>query len=165
MLKGKVKKQSTRSLWTEIRDGFEVQVRHITRHELREMNDAAHEEKFDVKDQMVRRIRSEELFAQEIAKRIIGWRGLTGRVVRTLVEMDDAEYPPDEVEVPFSVEDAAELYLNSILFFARIDAVIYDLSVFERARRESLKNGLPPSPGGSSSSPVVDSAISPAVNA
>ena len=145
MLAGKIKKTSTRSLWIEVLDGFQVNLPYITRHELRAITEASQEEKFDVKEQTIRRVRSEELFAEQLAKRIHGWKGLTGRVLRALVEMNEADYPPEEEQIPFTVEDCKELLLNSLDFQLKVEQVVYNLQVFEQARRAALKNGSAPS--------------------
>ena len=134
MLKGKIKDQSDRTVWAEYRDGFQIQIRYVPRAKLQRMLDRCQKREWDPKDHQLKDKLDNEKFYRMIAEEVVvGWRGLTPDVLRKMADME--EYP--EEEVPYSVDDAAELLDKAYDFDLWVQRVCSDLEYFDASRRAS----------------------------
>lgn len=130
-----------RTLWAEYRDGFFVQLRYLTRAQLRHISerckttgwDKTTHEKIEKADQA----KWAALFAREV---FVDWKGLMPAVLRVMVNL--AEYPTEEQ--PFSVEKAEYLLLNAYDFDLWAQALSADLAAFVAwEEAEQIKKSAP----------------------
>lgn len=138
MLKGNIKDESSRTVWAEFKPGFEVQIRFITRAHAERIVTAARSKQWNPGAAAFLEMADDAKYC-EIAGRemIVGWRGLTPDVLRTMVDMES--YP--NAEVPYSPEDAAELLDKADIFEGWVKGIARNLEYFQAARRAEQPRG------------------------
>lgn len=141
MIKGKVSKTVDRSTWAEYGDGFEVEIAYVTQEQVRQMRQKCLTRSWDPKTHKMTEDLDNRKFYEEFARGAVkNWRGLTGDKLRGMVPMDD--YPSGDI--PFSIEDAAELMLNCQSFDNFVTLMAGELEAHEAARKAAeLKNSQP----------------------
>lgn len=129
--------------WVEFPDidGFEVNIRFITRDELLKIRNASLTHRFNKRT----RQREEEIDTQKFLENyskaaITGWRGLKVKHLPLLLPVDISSMNPEEV-IAYSEEDALDLMQNSTLFDQFITDTMSDFEQFSRTKMETdVKN-------------------------
>jgi len=132
MLKGNIKDHSGKTVWAEYKDGFEVEIRYLPRGALNRILEDSKKKTWDPAAAIFLEKRDDGRFYQLVAERIlVNWRGLKPEVLKKLVDMES--YP--ETEVPFSVEDAAELLEKAYELDLWVQRIATNLEYYEATRR------------------------------
>ncbi len=131
------------STWVEYPDidGFEVNLRFITREDLLKIRNASLVLKFNKrtrqKEEEVDSVKFIENYAE---KAIIGWRGLKIKHLPLLVPADINGADPN-ADVEYSAEDAVELLRNSPIFDQFVSDALNDFEQFAQKKQETnVKN-------------------------
>jgi hypothetical protein len=148
-MKLSIKQKSERTVWAEFGDGFEVEIRHVTQSEKRRLAESNSTRGWDPKSHKRQDgLDQEQFYAAFAARAVVGWRGLTGELLRKWVDME--EYP--EGDVPYSPDAAAALMLGFGRFDEFVTLVSGDLEMAEAARKAALVKNSPPTLDAPSSS-------------
>jgi hypothetical protein len=131
MLKGKIKDTSDKKVLAEFRDGFKVEIRYTPRGRVQRIVEESMVTEMDPRTFTQKTRRDNDKFFTLMATEIvIGWSGLSAKVLRSMIEMED--YPD---ELPYSIEDAAELLAKAYDFDAWVQNIATHLECFDTARR------------------------------
>ena len=141
MLAGK--KQIEKTVWAEYKGGFEVEIRYTPRAKLRVLSERAQVREWH-NHQMRETLDSKKYSALVANEVVVGWRGLTDKVLRQMVLLDD--YPPD---VPFSIDECAWLLEAAYDFDLWVQNVATEVEYFDAARRAEEQKNSSPSPASS----------------
>jgi predicted RND superfamily exporter protein len=134
MLKGKIKDRSTKTVWVEFRDGFQVEIRYTPLGLAQSLVENSIVTRLDTKTMVETTERDNEKFYLALAtEALVGWRGLTPEVLRKMVEMEEDDYPAEEV--PYSIEDAVELLAKAYDFNKWVQRIAATLECFQIERR------------------------------
>lgn len=126
------------STWVEYPDieGFEVNLRYLTREDLLKIRNASLTYKFNKrtrqKEEEVDSAKFIELYAE---KAIAGWRGLKIKHLPLLVPVDITGMNPNET-VEYTEEDAVEMLKNSTTFDQFVSDTLNDFEQFSRKKAE-----------------------------
>ena len=126
------------STWVEYPDieGFEVNLRYLTREDLLKIRNASLTYKFNKrtrqKEEEVDSAKFIELYAE---KAIAGWRGLRIKHLPMLIPADITGLNPNET-VEYTEEDAIELLKNSTTFDQFVSDALNDFEQFSRSKAE-----------------------------
>lgn len=126
------------STWVEYPDidGFEVNLRYITREDLLKIRNSSLTYKFNKrtrqKEEEVDSAKFIELYAE---KAIAGWRGLKIKHLPLLVPVDITGMNPNET-VEYTPEDAVEMLKNSTTFDQFVSDTLNDFEQFSRKKAE-----------------------------
>jgi len=126
------------STWVEYPDieGFEVNLRYLTREDLLKIRNASLTYKFNKrtrqKEEEVDSAKFIELYAE---KAIAGWRGLKIKHLPLLVPVDITGMNPNET-VEYTEEDAIEMLKNSTTFDQFVSDTLNDFEQFSRKKAE-----------------------------
>lgn len=131
------------SVWVDFPEveGFEVNLRFISREDLLKIRNASLTYKFNKRT----RQREEEVdsakFLENYAERAIAdWRGLKIKHLPLLLPVDISGMNPEE-PVEFSAEDAVDLLTNSPIFDQFVTDILNDFERFSRKKSEDdIKN-------------------------
>lgn len=131
------------STWVEYPDieGFEVNLRYLTREDLLKIRNASLTLKFNKRTRQKEEEVDSAKFIENYAERAIaGWRGLKIKHLPLLVPVDIAGMNPNEV-VDYSEEDAVEILKNSPAFDQFVSDTLNDFEQFSRKKAEDdVKN-------------------------
>lgn len=131
------------STWVEFPDidGFEVNLRYITREELLKIRSASLTFKFNKRTrQKEEEVDSAKFLEHYAEKAIAGWRGLKIKHLPLLLPVDISSMNPEE-SVDFTEEDAIELLKNSPIFDQFITDTLNDFEQFSLKKTEdNVKN-------------------------
>ena len=106
---------------------FILDLKYISREVSRRITKDTQKLRMDSKDMEL----SDEAFNLVYAKEAFaGWKGLTYKVLSTLVLLDETQIEDMDAEVPFSIEDAAYLLTASQPFEAWVNKVVFELDSF-----------------------------------
>ena len=106
---------------------FVVDLKYISREVSRRITKDTQKLRMDSKDMEL----SDEAFNLVYAKEAFaGWKGLTYKVLSSLVLLDESQIEDMDAEVPFSIEDAAYLLTASQPFEAWVNKVVFELDSF-----------------------------------
>ena len=106
---------------------FILDLKYISREVSRRITKDTQKLRMDSKDMEL----SDEAFNLVYAKEAFaGWKGLTYKVLSTLVLLDETQIEDMNAEVPFSIEDAAYLLTASQPFEAWVNKVVFELDSF-----------------------------------
>lgn len=135
----KFKAKSERTIHAEYLDGFILEVVYLPREQLRKMLDRCKIREWDKTTHQPVERHDDKRFAKELSKAIRGWKGLTGSLLRRLVELE--EYPGDDEDVPYDPETAEGLLFHCYDLDKWLQNVMTDLDAFEAVRRaDETKN-------------------------
>lgn len=122
----------TKTAWIDypgLRD-FQVEVAHLSRAESIKLRKKSTISKFDRKTREPKEELDEDKFIREFTKLTIkNWKGLKIKDLETLIPVDLSGQDP-EADVPFNLEDAEMLIVNSTDFDKWINEQVYDLENF-----------------------------------
>lgn len=131
------------STWVEFPDidGFEVNLRYITREELLKIRSASLTFKFNKRTrQKEEEVDSAKFLEHYAEKAIAGWRGLRVKHLPMLLPVDISNMNPEE-SIDFTEEDAIELLKNSPIFDQFITDTLNDFEQFSLKKTEAnVKN-------------------------
>ena len=129
--------------WVEVPDvdGFEVNLRYITREDLLKVRNASLTYKFNkVTRQKEEEVDSNKFIKNYAEKAIVGWRGLKVKHLPLLLPADISGLNAEEV-IEYSEEEAVELLKNSTLFDQFVSDTLNDFEQFSRNKsEEDIKN-------------------------
>jgi hypothetical protein len=140
-IKNLIAKETTS--WVEFPDidGFEVNIRYLTREDLMKVRNASLTFKFNKRTrQREEEIDNDKFLEHYAEKAIVGWRGLKAKHLPVLVPVDISDMDPNE-EVEYTDEDAIELLKNSSIFDQFITDCMNDFEQFSKKKaEEAAKN-------------------------
>lgn len=162
MLKGKTKTDSHLSTWMEFEDGFEVHIMHVPLAKLEKLKKQCRKWGFDPKTHQRREELDEDKFNCIFFEAVCDdWRGLTPEFLRKHLDM--TEYP--ETEVPWSVEDGAELSASLYGFQNFLWFNAQEMALFRAAEQAQEKKDSSTSHAGNSKWQEHADGVSTAENA
>ena len=131
------------STWVEFPDidGFEVNLRYLTREDLLKIRNASLTYKFNKRTRQKEEEVDNVKFIENYAERAIaGWRGLKVKHLAQLLPVDTTGMNPNE-DVEYTEEDAIELLKNSTIFDQFVSETLNDFEQFSRNKAETdVKN-------------------------
>ena len=140
-IKNLIAKETTS--WVEFPDidGFEVNIRYLTREDLMKVRNASLTFKFNKRTrQREEEIDNDKFLEHYAEKAIVGWRGLKAKHLPVLVPVDISDMDPNE-EVEYTDEVAIELLKNSSIFDQFITDCMNDFEQFSKKKaEEAAKN-------------------------
>lgn len=129
--------------WVEFPDieGFEINLRFVTKEDLFKIRNASLTFKFNKKTrQREEEVDSNKFIENYSEKAIAGWRGLKVKHLPMLLPVDISSMNPEEL-VDYTPEDAVELLKNSPIFDQFVSDTINDFENFAKSKAESdVKN-------------------------
>jgi hypothetical protein len=126
------------STWVEFPDidGFEVNLRFLSREDLLKIRSASLTYKFNKRTrQREEEIDNNKFLEGYSEKAIVDWKGLKIKHLPTLLPVDISSMNPEEV-VEYSQEEALELLKNSTIFDQFITDTLADFEQFSRKKQE-----------------------------
>lgn len=130
-----VKETSTWVSFPDI-DGFEVNLRYITREDLLKIRNASLTYKFNKRTrQKEEEVDSAKFIENYAEKAIAGWRGLKVKHLPQLLPVDTTGMNQNEL-VEYSEEEAVELLKNSTVFDQFVSDTLNDFEQFSRSKSE-----------------------------
>jgi hypothetical protein len=131
------------SIWAEFPDidGFEVQLRFVTREDLLKIRSSSLTYKFNKRTRQREEEVDNDKFLERYAERaIIGWKGLKIKHLPSLLPADISSLNPEE-EIVYSEEEALELLRNSTVFDQFVTDIMNDFEQFSKKKTEdNVKN-------------------------
>ena len=131
------------STWAEFPDidGFEVQLRFVTREDLLKIRSGSLTYKFNKRTRQREEEVDNDKFLERYAERaIIGWKGLKIKHLPSLLPADISSLNPEE-EIVYSEEEALELLRNSTVFDQFVTDIMNDFEQFSKKKTEdNVKN-------------------------
>jgi len=126
------------STWVEYPDidGFEVNLRYLTREDLLKIRNASLTYKFNKRTRQKEEAVDSAKFIEHYAeKAIAGWRGLKIKHLPQLLPVDVTGMNPNEV-VEYTDEDAVEMLKNSTTFDQFVSDTLNDFEQFSRSKAD-----------------------------
>jgi hypothetical protein len=131
------------STWVEFPDidGFEVNLRFITREELLKIRTSSLTFKFNKRTrQREEEVDSEKFIEKYAQKAIAGWRGLKIKHLPLLLPADISSMNPEE-EISYDEDEALQLLKNSTVFDQFITDMMNDFEQFSKKKQDDdIKN-------------------------
>lgn len=131
------------STWVEFPDieGFEVNLRFLTREDLLKIRSASLTYKFNKRTRQREEEVDNDKFLENYAKRAIsGWRGLQVKHLPLLLPVDITAMDSEE-EITYDEEEALQLLKNSTIFDQFVTDTMNDFEQFSKKKaEEDVKN-------------------------
>lgn len=131
------------STWVEFPDieGFEVNLRFLTREDLLKIRNASLTYKFNKRTRQREEEVDNDKFLENYAKRAIsGWRGLQVKHLPLLLPVDISSMDANE-EITYDEEEALQLLKNSTIFDQFVTDTMNDFEQFSKKKaEEDVKN-------------------------
>lgn len=131
------------STWVEFPDidGFEVNLRFLTREDLLKIRSASLTYKFNKRTRQREEEVDNDKFLENYSKRAIaGWRGLQVKHLPLLLPVDISEMNSEEA-IEYDEEEALELLKNSTIFDQFVTDTMNDFEQFSKKKaEEDVKN-------------------------
>lgn len=131
------------STWVEFPDieGFEVNLRFLTREDLLKIRNASLTYKFNKRTRQREEEVDNDKFLENYAKRAIsGWRGLQVKHLPLLLPVDISSMDANE-EITYDEEEALQLLKNSTIFDQFVTDTMNDFEQFSKKKAEDdVKN-------------------------
>ena len=127
------------SVWVEYPDidGFEVNLKYLTREDLMKVRNAALTYKFNKRTRQREEEIDNDRFLENYAeKAIMGWKGLKVKHMPALMPVDISGMDVEE-DIEYSNEDAIELLKNSTVFDQFITDAMNDFEQFSKKKAET----------------------------
>ncbi len=121
-------------------EGFTVDIRYMNREALSKLREKCLKLKWNKLSRKQEEEVDFEKFTEEYARlAVVGWKGLTPKILATLIPIDLDKMPKEDIE--FSVENAIDLMKNSTPFDQWIGDCMNDIEKFSKAKHEeNVKN-------------------------
>lgn len=131
------KKQIQKTVWAEFKDGFEVELRYAPRALWVDIAQRSTTRAWDAKAMTETESRDNAKWrANTVEAVVVGWRGLSAAVVKSLVVVDDYD-----VEYPYAPEECVWLMEQSMEFENWLVTVASQAALYqEQKRAEEIKN-------------------------
>ena len=127
------------SVWGEYPDidGFEVNLKYLTREDLMKVRNAALTYKFNKRTRQREEEIDNDRFLENYAeKAIMGWKGLKVKHMPALMPVDISGIDGEDV-IEYSNEDAIELLKNSTVFDQFVTDTMNDFEQFSKKKAET----------------------------
>ena len=127
------------SVWVEYPDidGFEVNLKYLTREDLMKVRNAALTYKFNKRTRQREEEIDNDRFLENYAeKAIMGWKGLKVKHMPALMPVDISGIDGEDV-IEYSNEDAIELLKNSTVFDQFVTDIMNDFEQFSKKKAET----------------------------
>ena len=127
------------SVWVEYPDidGFEVNLKYLTREDLMKVRNAALTYKFNKRTRQREEEIDNDRFLENYAeKAIMGWKGLKVKHMPALMPVDISVIDGEDV-IEYSNEDAIELLKNSTVFDQFVTDTMNDFEQFSKKKAET----------------------------
>ena len=124
--------------WVEFPDvdGFEVNLRFLTREELTKIRNASLTYKFNKRTrQREEEIDNDKFLDNYAQKAIVGWKGLKVKHLPVLLPVDISSMDANE-EIEYSEDEAVELLKNSSVFDQFVTDAMNDFEQFSKQKAE-----------------------------
>jgi len=125
--------------WVEFPDidGFEVQLRFLTREDLMKIRNQSLTFKFNKRTrQREEEIDNDKFLEHYSEKAIMGWRGLKAKHLPLLLPADISSMDPDEV-IEYDAEEAMDLLKSSTVFDQFVTDAMNDFEQFSKKKAET----------------------------
>ena len=140
-IKNLVAKETT--TWVEFPDidGFEVNLRYLTREDLMKIRNASLSYKFNKRTrQREEEVDNDKFLEHYAAKAIVGWKGLKAKHLPVLLPVDISSMDAND-NIEYSEEEAVELLKSSTIFDQFITDAMNDFEQFSKKKAdEAAKN-------------------------
>jgi hypothetical protein len=136
-IKNLVAKETT--TWVEFPDidGFEVNLRYLTREDLMKIRNASLSYKFNKRTRQREEEVDNDKFLEHYAeKAIVGWKGLKAKHLPILLPVDISSMDANE-NIDYSEEEAVELLKSSTVFDQFITDAMNDFEQFSKQKAET----------------------------
>ena len=136
-IKNLVAKETT--TWVEFPDidGFEVNLRYLTREDLMKIRNASLSYKFNKRTRQREEEVDNDKFLEHYAqKAIVGWKGLKAKHLPVLLPVDISSMDANE-NIDYSEEEAVELLKSSTVFDQFITDAMNDFEQFSKQKAET----------------------------
>jgi len=136
-IKNLVAKETT--TWVEFPDidGFEVNLRYLTREDLMKIRNASLSYKFNKRTrQREEEIDNDKFLEHYAEKAIVGWKGLKAKHLPILLPVDISSMDANE-NIDYSEEEAVELLKSSTVFDQFITDAMNDFEQFSKQKAET----------------------------
>jgi len=136
-IKNLVAKETT--TWVEFPDidGFEVNLRYLTREDLMKIRNASLSYKFNKRTRQREEEVDNDKFLEHYAeKAIVGWKGLKAKHLPVLLPVDISSMEANE-NIDYSEEEAVELLKSSTVFDQFITDAMNDFEQFSKQKAET----------------------------
>ena len=127
------------SIWAEFPDidGFEINLKYLTREDLQKIRNASLTYKFNKRTRQREEEVDNDRFLENYAEKcILGWKGLKVKHMPALMPVDISGMDGDEI-IDYSSEDAMELLKNSTVFDQFITDTMNDFEQFSKKKAET----------------------------
>jgi len=127
------------STWVEFPDidGFEVNLRYLTREDLMKIRNASLSYKFNKRTRQREEEVDNDKFLEHYAqKAIVGWKGLKAKHLPVLLPVDISSMDANE-NIDYSEEEAVELLKSSTVFDQFITDAMNDFEQFSKQKAET----------------------------
>ena len=127
------------SVWVEYPDieGFEVNLKYLTREDLMKIRNASLTYKFNKRTrQREEEVENDRFLENYAEKAILGWKGLKVKHMPALMPVDISGMDANE-NIEYSNEDAAELLKNSTVFDQFITDTMNDFEQFSKKKADT----------------------------
>ena len=135
-IKNLVAKETT--TWVEFPDidGFEVNLRYLTREDLMKIRNASLSYKFNKRTrQREEEIDNDKFLEHYAEKAIVGWKGLKAKHLPILLPVDISSMDANE-NIDYSEEEAVELLKSSTVFDQFVTDAMNDFEQFSKQKAE-----------------------------
>jgi len=136
-IKNLVAKETT--TWVEFPDidGFEVNLRYLTREDLMKIRNASLSYKFNKRTRQREEEVDNDKFLEHYAqKAIVGWKGLKAKHLPVLLPVDISSMDANE-NIDYSEEEAVELLKSSTIFDQFVTDAMNDFEQFSKQKAET----------------------------
>jgi hypothetical protein len=136
-IKNLVAKETT--TWVEFPDidGFEVNLRYLTREDLMKIRNASLSYKFNKRTrQREEEIDNDKFLEHYAAKAIVGWKGLKAKHLPVLLPVDISSMDAND-NIEYSEEEAVELLKSSTIFDQFVTDAMNDFEQFSKQKAET----------------------------
>jgi len=127
------------STWVEFPDidGFEVNLRYLTREDLMKIRNASLSYKFNKRTRQREEEVDNDKFLEHYAqKAIVGWKGLKAKHLPVLLPVDISSMDANE-NIDYSEEEAVELLKSSTVFDQFVTDAMNDFEQFSKQKAET----------------------------
>jgi len=127
------------STWVEFPDidGFEVNLRYLTREDLMKIRNASLSYKFNKRTRQREEEVDNDKFLEHYAeKAIVGWKGLKAKHLPILLPVDISSMDANE-NIDYSEEEAVELLKSSTVFDQFVTDAMNDFEQFSKQKAET----------------------------
>ena len=127
------------SVWVEYPDidGFEVNLKYLTREDLMKIRNASLTYKFNKRTrQREEEVENDRFLENYAEKAILGWKGLKVKHMPALMPVDISGMDANE-NIEYSNEDAVELLKNSTVFDQFITDTMNDFEQFSKKKADT----------------------------